>query len=227
MARRRSLGHLERFLMFGFSRKLCAVWGIFGLTAMVNFCRADDTTDPHYGLFNWLDHRSKYATNWFPEPLNSDEVDQDQEYRVNGFHAEKRGFQDTEVSAEIEKSWGLLSIEIEIPYEREVDDGDRAEGVGNVEFSARHPLFQYVSPSGFFDYTFGGRFEIGIAPSSEISHDSELVGGVFQTIGLGDNFSIQMSLGYSTLIGPGEEGGEQNIESAAIFGYNLEVHDFL
>ncbi|HEY1628984.1 MAG TPA: hypothetical protein VGF52_03940 [Tepidisphaeraceae bacterium] len=217
--------------MCRFSRQLCVILGVLALTGFANLSRADSddasTGTGRYGLFNGLDHRSKYATNWFPEPINSDELDQDQEYRINGFHAEKRGFQDTELSAEIEKSWQLLSIEIEIPYEREVDDGDRSEGMGNIEFSARHPLFQYVSPSGFFDYTFGGRFEIGIAPNSEISEDTEVVGAVFQTIGLGNNFSIQMSAGYSTLIGPGDDGGEQNIETTAIFGYNLDNPGFL
>jgi hypothetical protein len=213
--------------MCRFSRQLCVILGVVALTSFVSTSRGEDEATGRYGLFNWLDHSSKYATNWFPEPLNSDEVDQDQEYRINGFHAEKRGFQDTLVSAEIEKSWQLLSVEIEIPYERINDDGDRSEGMGNFEFSARHPLFQYVTPGGFFDYTFGGRFEIGIAPNSEISQDTELVGAVWQTIGLGNNFSIQMSAGYSTLIGPGDDGGEQNIETASVFGYNLDVKDVL
>src|SRR5450432_3307914 len=213
--------------MFRFYRQLCAITGIFIVASITNFSRADDTANTRYGLFNGLDHRSKYGTNWFPEPLRSDEMDVDQELRLNYFHAEKRGFQEDEVSAEIEKSFDLLSIEIEIPYAREREDGDTSDGIGNVEVSARHPFYQYVSPSGFFDYTFGARVEFAVATGSDVSKNTELVGGVFQTIGLGDHFSIQTSAGYSTLFGPGEDGGAQSLEYAAVFGYNFEVEKTL
>src|SRR5581483_5597416 len=132
--------------------------GISRAEAPVNTPAAANT---RHGFFNLLDSRSKYGTNWFPEPLNTDEMDADQEVRFNYFHAERKGFQADEVSAEVEKSFELLTIELEVPYEREVEveDGERnrAEGIGSIELSARHPVFQYVSDDGFFDYTFGAR----------------------------------------------------------------------
>jgi hypothetical protein len=213
--------------MCRFSQQLCMIIGIWILTAATSVSFADGTGSTRYGLFNGLDSRSKYATNWFPEPLQSDELDQDQEVRMNVFHAQKRGIQDDEVSMELEKSFKLLSIEFEVPYERSREDGDTVDGIGNIEFSARHPLYQYVSPGGFFDSTFGARVELGIATGSAVSKNTELVGAVFETIGFGDHFSIQASAGYSTLFGPGPDGGEENIESAAIFGYNLDIKNFL
>ena len=199
--------------------------------AASNICRADDPSGTRYGLFNLLDNRSKYNTGWFPEPLHTDEMDGDQELRLNYFHQEKTDHRETEASAEIEKSFGQLSIEVEFPYasETETEDGETnsADGIGNIELSARHPFFQYVSPGGFFDYTAGGRVELAIATGSDVSKNTELVAGLYQTIGLGDHFSIQMGAGYSTLFGPGEDQQERNLESTAVFGYNIDVKNFL
>jgi hypothetical protein len=184
-------------------------------------------TNTRYGVFNLLDSRSKYGTNWFPEPLHTDEMDADQEFRLNYFHAETKGRREDEASLEIEKSFGLLTLEIEVPYEREVETEDgqtsRSEGIGSVELSARHPVFQYVSPDEFFDYTLGARVELAIPTGSDVSKNTELVGGLYQTIALGEHFSVQTSVAYSRLFGPNEDRGAEVIEYSGVFGYNIEM----
>ena len=180
-----------------------------------------------YGFFNLLDSRSKYNTGFFPEPLQTDEMDGDQEFRLNFVHFEKHGMQSTEAGGEIEKSWGNLSMEFEFPYERDSinDHGDKSvdEGMASIEVSARYPVYQYVSPSGFFDFTAGARVELAVATDSEVSKDNEIVGAVYQTLALGDHFSLQANIGYSTLFGGGEDGGAQSLEYAAVLGYNLDT----
>jgi len=189
--------------------------------------RADSAADDHYGPFGLLDHRSKYNTGWFPEPLLTDEMDGDQEVRLNYRHFEQPGTQVTEVSAEVEKNFGNLTIELELPYEREAthEDGEREveEGIGPFEISARHPFAQYVSPSGAVDLTVGARVELAIATQTDISKDNEIVFGLYQTLGLGEHFNIQASIGSSTIFGPGEDGGSNALEYAVVLGYNLDI----
>jgi len=184
-------------------------------------------TNTRYGLFNLLDSRSKYGSNWFPEPFRTGEMDVDQELRLNYFHAEGSGLRSDEVGFEFEKSFGLLTLELEVPYEyeEETEDGvsESTDGLGSIELSARHPFFQYVSPESFFDYTAGAKVELAIPTGSDVSKNTELVGILFQTIGLGEHFSIQNSVGLATLFGPNDASGEQVLEYAAVFGYNIEL----
>src|SRR5205814_1759194 len=117
---------------------------------MVALAQPETQDSTRYGPFDLFDSRSKYNTNHFPEPLLADEMDADQEVRLNWLHTEKQSHRVDDASFEVEKNVGLLTVEFEIPYEREVEDGDTAEGVGSIELSARHPFYQYVSPSGAF-----------------------------------------------------------------------------
>src|SRR4051794_27288695 len=81
---------------------------------------ADDPGDSQrYGAFGLLDHRSTYGTYWFPEPLNGPEMDVDRELRIDYFHGESQNAQETEVKAELEWNFGLLTLELELPYSRE------------------------------------------------------------------------------------------------------------
>jgi hypothetical protein len=206
---------------------LVAASALASLVLVPSSARAEVPGSTRYGPFGLYDSRSKYDTNWFPEPMRSDESDTDQELRLNYFHAEKTDHRQDEATLEVEKSFGMVSFEIEVPYERDeettADGKERAEGIGAPELSARGPFFQYVSPEKFFDYTFGGRVEVAIATGSEVAQDTEVVWGLFQTIGLGEHFSVQTSVGYSSLYGPGEDGGTRSLESAAIFGYNIDI----
>src|SRR5690242_9255476 len=91
---------------------LTALLGVAGVAKAQDAATTAATTLPlpapapeRYGLFNLLDHRSKYATNWYPEPLLSDEMDWDQEVRLDWFHSENRGIQSDEVHGEVEFSF--------------------------------------------------------------------------------------------------------------------------
>lgn len=191
-------------------------------------------TDSHYGWFGLLDHRSTYGQYWFVEPLRAPEMDVDREVRVDWFHAEKRGTQADTVNTEIEYNFNLLTVEVEAPYERETVGSfdstlgrtrrERSEGVGNIEIAARHPVFQFVSGDGRFDYTLAGAMEVAIPSGSRISKDTEFVPQVFQLLRVADHLSVEASAGFSMLAGP-VEGGSNTLEYNLVLGYNLEHKD--
>src|SRR3954464_8954066 len=124
---------------------------------LASICRAADTEPASTRYFaDLLDRRSTYGTFWFPEPLRAPEMDVDSEVRFDFFHGESADAQSNELVAEVEHNIGLLTLEVKIPYVRESRSSldpatgrithDVAEGIGNVELAARHPIFQLVSP---------------------------------------------------------------------------------
>src|SRR5438067_820951 len=126
------------------------------IVGVPTFCRADEApSSTRYGAFGLLDRRSIYGKYWFPEPLATDESDVDNEVRADWFHGEKRNHQFDSVQIEIEKSFGLMTVEIAGGYEsdrtRSFDPDtstfqrEREEGFSNIELGVRHPVFQYVS----------------------------------------------------------------------------------
>jgi hypothetical protein len=212
---------------------------IGGLVVLI-FCGGNalaQNTDPSAStryMGGLLDHRSRYGQFWFPEPLRGPEMDVDRELRIDWFHGERKGAQQDSVNVEIEYNIGLLTLEAEVPYEREAESSFDAlagrgvrqttEGLGSLEFSARHPVYQYVSADGFFDYTLVAALEVGVPTQTKISKDTELVPQVFQLMRFGEHLSLQTSVGYSILIGP-EEGGASALEYSVVLGYNLEHDD--
>jgi hypothetical protein len=220
---------------------------LFALTAVLGIARVARAQDAaitaartlplpapvpdRYGLFNLLDHRSRYATNWYPEPLLSDEMDWDQEIRLDWFHAEKRGIQRDEVHGEVEFSLGLLTLEVGVPYERNSEQTvdpitgevghDRSEGIGSIELAARHPVYQYVSSDGFFDFTLGARLEVAVPSGSDVGKNTEIVPGLYAVTGFGEHLSLQTSVAYSALFGPGDDGGLRTLEYAAVLGWRI------
>src|SRR5881397_2514805 len=88
------------------------------IVGVPTFCRADEApSSTRYGPFGLLDRRSIYGKYWFPEPLATDESDVDNEVRADCFHGEKRNHQFDSVKVEIEKSFGLMTVEIAGGYE--------------------------------------------------------------------------------------------------------------
>jgi hypothetical protein len=198
---------------------------------------APDVTQPtandslnRYGPFGLLDRRSIYGQYWFVEPLRADEADVDNEVRADYFHAENRGRQFDSVKLEVEKSFGLFTVEIAPRYESDrtwrLDPrtGGRqrqtAEGFTNIELAARHPVFQYVSPDRAFDTTFVVGMEVAPPTLGAISKDLELVPKLFNLTRLGEHLSIQTALGDSILIGPVGR-GLWTLEYDAVLGYEL------
>jgi hypothetical protein len=179
--------------------------------------------DSRYGLFNQLDHRSSYAQDVFPEPfLVDDSAAEDDEARLDWLHTTADASKSDVITAEVEKGFGLLTLEIEVPYERDVQGGDVSQGVGNIDLGARYPLYQFVSAKGFWDTTFGSGVELGIPTESAVSKNTELVPKIFNDTRIGKHFTAQSILGCSSLFGPGDDGGRQTFEYGFDFGYTLQ-----
>ena len=207
--------------------RLCLATGLLFLTQAASFASAptasSDSTqsDSRYGLWDMLDHRSSYGTFFFPEPILVGEMDVDNELRVDWFHTKAGDTHGDEFKTEIEKSFGLLTLELDVPYERQNDAGVITQGFGNIELAARHPVYQYVSANGLIDSTLGVMFEVGIPTNSPVSKNTEIVPKIFNTLRIGDHFTIQSLAGYSMLLGGGDEGGLQVFEYGIVFGYSI------
>ncbi len=196
---------------------------------------AQPTTDTRYGPFGLLDYRSRYGQYWFPEPFRADETDVDNELRLDWVHLEGRGHVIDDAKAEIEKSFGLLTVEVEVPYSRDTSavfdpltgrsSHDRSEGISNINIGARHPFYQYVSVNDFFDNTLVAGLEVGIPSNSSVGKNAELVPKLIDDLRLGEHFSVQTILGYSFLFGSEPEGGTQTFEYAVVVGYSFERQD--
>ena len=182
-----------------------------------------ETPSTRYGLFDLLDSRSQYGQGAFPEPFIVDYSDYEvNEARLDLLHTKIGGQHSDLLTAELEKGFfGVLTLELEVPYQWDHVQGLRQQGFNNINLGARAPVYQYVSTSGFVDSTFGVAFEGGIPTDSTLSKNGELVPKVFNDLRLGEHFTMQSILGYSTLVGPGEEGGLQTFEYGFVFGYTI------
>jgi len=219
---------MMRFVLLG----MLAFTAALATTALAEEVPAAPQDTRYFG--GLLDSRSRYGHGWFPEPLRAPEMDVDDELRLDWFHAERSGFQADELTLEIEKSFGLLTLEVEAGYERESERGidpdtalsfhERSEGIGPIELSARHPIYQWVSDDERFDFTLAPALEVAIPSNSDVSKDGEVVPKLFGLMRIGEHFSVQTSVGYSFVIGP-EESGQQVLEYAAVFGWSFEQQD--
>lgn len=179
--------------------------------------------DTRYGLFNGLDHRSWYNQGNFPEPFLVDDSGLEiNEIRLDWLHTRANDQQNDVASVEVEKGFGLLTVELKVPYERDASAGEVSQGMGNIEVGARHPFYQFVSATGFFDTTLGAAMEVGIPVNSAVSKNTELVPKVFNDLRMGENFTLQSLFGYSTLLGGGADGGLQTFEYGFVFGYSID-----
>lgn len=177
--------------------------------------------DTRYGLFNGLDQRSSYGQFFFPEPFLIDDSDlETRELRLDWLHTAMGSDHTDNAKAEIEYGIGLMTLELEVPYERDVNGGQTTDGMANIDLGARYPFFQFVSRDGQVDSTFGAAMELGVPTTSDVSHNTELVPKIFDDVRIG-NFTLQSIFGYSMLFGPGEEGGLDTFEYGLVFGYNI------
>ena len=218
---------MKNFLITGW---LCVLAIEFSRAALTNEPTAalstEPPTDTRYSIFNWLDNRSEYGQGVFPEPFLVDDSDLETgEARLDWLHTEAGGSTSDLATAEVEKGFGLMTLELEIPYERDTGTGTTAQGFDNIDLGARYPFYQWVSQNGFVDLTFGAGIEVGIPTGSTVSKNAELVPKVFDDLKVG-NFTLQSIFGYSTLFGPGDDGGLQTFEYGFVFGYMIP-HDKL
>ncbi|MDD5686530.1 MAG: hypothetical protein PHE88_01700 [Elusimicrobia bacterium] len=183
---------------------------------------ATQSSGERYGIFNWLDHRSDYGQGLFPEPFLVDDSDLEvNEDRIDWLHTEKNNQQSDTVKAEVEKGFGLLTVELEVPFESDTSQGQTSQGIGNASLGARYPVHQFISDKGFVDSTFGIAIEIGTPINTDISKNTELVPKIFNDLKLGDHFTLQSIFGYSKLFGGGDDGGLQTFEYSFVFGYRI------
>jgi hypothetical protein len=180
-----------------------------------------------YGLFGLLDHRSSYGQGVFPEPFLVDDSDLEQnEARLDWFRSALANEHSDLITAEVEKGFGNLTLEVEIPFERDAVGGNVMEGFDNIDLGARYPLAQYVASDGSFDTTVGVGIEVGVLTNSTLSKNAEWVPKIFNDLRIGDHFTLQSIFGYSTLSGGGVDGGLQNFEYGFVLGYTIP-HDEL
>ncbi len=179
--------------------------------------------DSRFGLFNGLDHRSAYYQDFFSQPLLVADtgLEEDGEFEFGSLHTQANGQRNDIVTAGVQKSFGLLTLELAVPYERHSDADDVSQGIGNIDLEARCPLYQFVSVNGFFDTTLGAVMEAGIPVNSAVSKNSEFAPQIFNDLRLGKHFSLQSVFGYSTLFGGGNDGGLQTFEYGFDFGYTI------
>ena len=182
---------------------------------------SETTPDSRYGLFDWLDHRSEYGQGVLPEPFLVDDSDLEPgEARLDWLHTGAGPRRNDAVTAEVEKGFGLLTLELEVPYERDASPDETLQGIGTINLGARCPFYQFVSADGVVDSTFGAAAEAGIPTGSAVSQNAELVPKIFNDLKAGQ-FTLQSVLGYSTLFGPGDNGGLQTFEYGFVFGYTI------
>jgi hypothetical protein len=176
---------------------------------------------PRYGLFDWLDHRSQYTQEVFPEPfLVNDMAQEDTEFEFNYFHTKGRGQQTDTGFAEVQQGFGLLTFEAELPYEWKSGPSQTVEGIAPIELGARYPLYQFVSDNRFVDATFGPALEGGIPVHLALGRDAEFTPEIFNALVLGKHFTLTTVLGYEMLFGGKDENdGERSFEYGLSSGY--------
>jgi hypothetical protein len=199
--------------------------------------RADDATDSRYGPFGIYDHRSLYGKGVFPEPFLVDDSDREvNELRLDWTHQGGKGQNSNVVRAELEKGFGLLTLELEVPYEYDTTNlydpsvgrviHDRSQGFDNINLGVRMPFYQYVSGDEFIDSTFGLAIEVGVPSNSPLGKNAEIVPKVFNDTRIGEHFTMQTVLGWSFLRGSTDGGGgEQHLEYGMVFGWTLPHHE--
>lgn len=185
-----------------------------------------------YGPFDWFDHRSAYGQGAFPEPFLVDDSDLEvNEARLDWLHTKGENGQSDLVTGEVEKGFGLLTLEVEVPFERDTSSGvdpttgqgakSTVQGMSNVDLGARYPLYQFVSSGGLVDSTFGTAIEVGVPTHSPVSKNPEVVPKIFADLKLGDHFTFQSIFGYSMFYGSGDDGGLHTVEYGFVFGYTI------
>ncbi len=177
-----------------------------------------------YGLFNLLDHRSTYGSGAFPEPFLNDDSDlEESEFRLDWMQTGATRLQNDEFTAEFEKGFGPVTLEAELHFERGWAGGEGVtQGIGNIDLGARVPFFQYVSPSSFFDTTFGAGVEFGIPVHSDVSRAAEFVPKVFNDTKIGDHFTLQSIVGFSTTFGSQPDFNEKVLEYGFTAGWTFQ-----
>ena len=100
-----------------------------------------------YGLFHWLDHRSAYNQDAFPEPfLVDDSALEVNEARLDWLHTQANHQYNNLMTTEIEKGFGVVTLEAEIPYES--DTATNSQNTKNGFNNAGQHVYRSSSSAG-------------------------------------------------------------------------------
>jgi len=192
------------------------------------------TSNPTSGryFFGLLDNRSSYGKDFFPDPFIGPEFDSEQQVELDYLHGAKAGAREDEVDAGIQ--WnvvGQLTLAGEFGRDSQHEPGigngpegdlaEREDGTGfeNADLAAYHPIFQYVSADGQFDYTAVVRFDVGIPTRTRVSgKDVQLTPYLGQLLRVGDHVSIEAWTGSQFTIAPRQT--DQFVYGASV-GYRI------
>ncbi|HEX5242653.1 MAG TPA: hypothetical protein VFW23_05260 [Tepidisphaeraceae bacterium] len=199
---------------------------------MARAADADAPDSRYYGPFGVFDSRSMYGKGVLPEPFLIDDSDLEaNEARFDWFHQESSGQTGNLFRGELEHGFGMMTVEVEVPYlyntQRSFHPSEgrsfrtTSHGFDNVSIGARNPFFQYVSNDEVIDTTFGVGLEVGIPTNSPVSKNAELVPKLFNDLRIGDHFTMQTVVGYSTLYGSKPDGGTGTFEYGLVFGWSI------
>ena len=167
----------------------------------------------------------------YPEPFLVDDSDLEvNEFRLDWVHQERAGTRSNRATVELEKGFGLLTLEIESHYDYNTlsnfnaslgkTDHTIEQGFENVGLGLRHPFYQYVSGDDWIDTTFGAGLEVGFPTNGPLSKNTEVVPKVFNDTRLGEHVTIQSIVGDSILYGSGN-GGLNTFEYGLDLGYSI------
>jgi len=156
-------------------------------------------------FFGLLDSRSSFGKDFFPDPFVGPDFDAETQLELDYFHAQSPNLRNDEVDGGFQ--WnvlGQLTVAAEFGWDRESDgQADDPSGFENVDLAIYHPLFQYVSTDGFFDYTAAGRLDVAIPTRTAVSGtDVELMPYLGQLLRVGAHLSIQAWTGTKLTLGP-------------------------
>ena len=158
-------------------------------------------------IFDLLDSSSKYGKDFFPDVFLGPDFDADSQLELDYSHAEKRAVTSDEIDGEIQ--WnviGQLTVGAEFGWESTSngnDSDDAGTGFENVDLSIQHPIFQYVSPDGIFDYSAVARLDASVPTRTPVSDsDLALTPYLGQLLRVGDHVSVQAWAGCQVTIGP-------------------------
>jgi hypothetical protein len=186
--------------------------------------------ETQFGLFGLLDKRSKYYSDFFPEPFRVEDTTLDNEMRLDWQHNEGRVPSSNQFIAEVQKAVGIVTFEVQGTYI--IDRGGPDAGnvlkdvgdFGNIELGARVPVYQVVS--GDFDNSVGVNFELGVPTNSRLSKNTEITPGVFDDLRIGDHITMQSLFSLSSLLGSEPDEARESFEYGLAFGYSVEDEQF-
>jgi hypothetical protein len=214
------MNRLNRFLPHMSIHKIVWTFALAVIALTTTIGRADDDDDkaPTEGryFFDLLDYRSHYNKDFFVDSFLGPQLDGGSEFEFDYLHGEKRGVREDEVDAEAEWNFsGQWTMVAELGWsseheaaplagvETEAAGPERHSGLENLDLAVFHPIFQYVSPDGRFDYTAEARVDVGVPTrGSSESQDVVLKPYFGQLLRLGEHISLEAWTGTGLVIAP-------------------------